>query len=418
MRLRGRGILTPSRPAASVSLFADGGESAPEQEDNHMRSSLHLALKTFLCTLLTSVLTAVGAFGDGGGSAPMTPEEFAAVNSANRQALRTARVSAVISEVFKGRPEEEEEARQRMIDAYARSQDTALESALADGADDQALERIRGVYDRRLNSVDDAMLVRRLNKSLRIARTSQIDFAGQQARYDDTDLRDLVALAAEHGLDQKQRDYNLSGTRCRILKIDRSIDLLQPGDLAVVRGFPHFDSDYEVSHFGIVPDWVFNSGLELSLRIAHAPRRVPGPYIEITGHEPGRDVERVLVEVRAEYNLHLSRMVTYDEKGNVEQELLLSDFRPVETDAPAPLMLPFKSELHRAAYGIADYFVCRRQVKSIVVNGTLPADSFATPDGYHVQDTRPGLGPAVPEPIRAQGHSMPAPDVRRGISGE
>jgi hypothetical protein len=311
----------------------------------------------------------------------ITLEKLKAVNQANRAAVTTVVLHETVVESYRERPGEEREARERMTWVWGESRDDAIEWAVAHGANEDSLKSVQQAYEDQLASVEETIVVRQLNKRTAVARTSLVDFVHKQARYDDKDLRDLEELAANHGLNEDAKRYNLSKTRALILRADRSVLLNPAGRAGAVRSRPRFSTDLEASRLGVVPAWVLEGELDLSLKTVRDQR---GPCVQVTGRKPGQTVNKVLVEVRPELGCRLIRLVTYDDEGNVFVEFRASDYRAVDG-----LLVPFKTETRRTAYGIKDHFVRQRTVESIRVNEPIKAVSFDVPDGYHVQDIRP-----------------------------
>lgn len=329
----------------------------------------------------------------------MTLEKLRALNAANREAVATATLELTVSETYRERPGGEQAARERMTDALLRTRETVLESAVNSGASERALERIQRDFDERLEAVGAAMVVRHLNQDVRVARTSRIDFAMRQARFDDQDLRDLVALAAQQGLDEDQRQYNLSQSQSHILKDDQSVTLVRAGNLAVVRASPRFDADLEGAQLGIIPDWVFRGHLKLTLRTVRGD--AGSVTLELSGRKAGANAPDFLLELRPEYGYRFTRMVNYGENGEVHRELRASDYRAVDG-----VMVPFKTQMCRAAYNIPDYHARLQELKSARINQPFEAGIFEIPADYQVQDIRPGaeVSRATTEPAHLQFH--------------
>lgn len=339
------------------------------------------------CVLLMPVPAATAGEDQVGPLRDLTVEKLRLVNQANRDALGTAVVQETVSELYRERPGQDQEAADRVTRAYLQMREDLINLAIGAGADERTLERIHETYEARLNSVDGAVVVWRLNRNTRVARTRAVDFGLGQARYDDDDLRDLEALAAKHGLSEDDRRYNLSKTLSEILKPDGSVLLVPAGELAALRTLPRFNQDEEALHFGIVPSWVFDAAEQLKLRTVRADNQT---CVELTGPVAGQCASKVVVELRPEYEYRLTRLTTYDENGEVAKDFRASGYRPVDG-----LLVPFETKLRRAGHGFADYFVRQRTVKSVRVNQGIEPGRFKIPAGYHVQDIRVGP-PSVP----------------------
>lgn len=356
-------------------------------------------IRVFWFLLLVAFVQPVAPASNGPVEEP-TLKTLAAANARNADAIHTIVVKQTVVATRKERPGEQEKSREYLT--HWAEEQNRLQTLAAAGAGPDASERIQREQAERLASVDAAVRAWRLNKSVKVARTKSIDFAKGRARRDDRDLRDLERLASDNGLPPWCMG-NLTRSASHILAPDRSTDLKSETQRAVVLPQPRFDARGERLALGIIPAPVFDDGTLLLDVASHG--RGSGPDIEVVGRD-AKDGRKVLCfAVRPEFGYRLTRWTVYGSDEEPLEDLTASEFKQVDG-----VFVPFRSELHRSAYGIPSYHVERTTVESVHVNVALADDLFEIPAGYRVQDivtggrlyTKPGK-PAAPAP----GHSPP-----------
>jgi hypothetical protein len=330
--------------------------------------------------LAIAAVTAAAGAADVASVDDLTLDQLKAINEANRALLSTVVLRETVRECRREYAGEDQAVRERMMRAYRALRDESINLAKRRDASAGEVRGIQARYAARVNSLDDALTVRHVNKQLLVSRASVIDFGLEQARHDDRDLRDLQGLAAQHGLHQSEQRHNLDQTRYHIFTADQSIMLIPAGKLAVVSSAPCFSADLEASRLGIIPRWVLEGDLQLALRVVQRDGKA---HVEVTGRERGASTNSVLVRVQPELEYRLTRLVRYDDAGQVLEEFTASDYRALDG-----VLIPFKTEHRHAAHGFPDYLVRRRMVESVRLNEPVSATQFAIPAGYRVQDTR------------------------------
>ncbi len=280
-------------------------------------------------------------------------DRIAVANARNAEAVRTVVLDCTRVEDFRERPGDQERARRQMTGVIEDQMRRAVEQAKARGANARQLERTQRPYLEQLAAVDANMRVIQLNRNIKFARTSSIDFANTRARYDDADLRDLQRLGAENNLGPAQM-LSLTRSMSTILKPDRNTSLMpQAGFVATVRSGgrgpgQRFDADEERLALGIIPRRVFDGALQLE--VPH-PEGVRGE-VEVIGRNRASGREEVRFFVRPEFGYRLSRWVAYSPPGEVAETFRAWDFR--KTDG---VFVPFRTELRRSIRDLGDYYV-------------------------------------------------------------
>jgi len=308
-----------------------------------------------------------------------TAQEIRAAGETDLQAVGILVMQGRITEDYQTRPNEEQEARQRRHDALTASIERTIQMAAERGATEEQIARIRTRLTERLNDGDSAMIVAQLNKHLRIERTATIDPTLKRARYDDRDLRDVDALMAAHGLNENDR-VSLSKTVGRILLEDREITMHPSVGLAVVSRIPKFKTDDVARRLGIIPPPFFERGYEF--QVAQVQQQGT-TIVRITGTRPGRTTPTVLIETRPDQRYRMTRLVRYDENGEVAEEYLPSNYQPEDG-----ILVPRRTEQRVAGYESSSYCIRIRTVTRVRFNQQIDPTRFEVPSECFVQDTR------------------------------
>jgi hypothetical protein len=318
-----------------------------------------------------------------------------------------ARVKTVVLEervvkLLKERPDEDEKTRATAIEAEVELRVKATERARELGA--EQTDALDAQLQHRLASVDSGVMAGRLNRALALARTTTIDLAGRTLRYDTRDLRDIERLAAEKGLDRAGL-MSLDQTAVDILKPGGQVHLVpHAGKLALILPHPVYSYDEHAYTLGLLPKWVFSSGLELEIR-----ELVPtvSAELELIGKRDG--TLRFVAVLSAAAGYRAISFTTFNDNKPFQQ-YSMSDFRKV-----GDVLIPYRT-VYRVDVAGVNRLVERREVRSARVNGPLAPDAFSIPADYRIQEMAGGVarlaqGKAARAP-RSQ-HRVCRPTARR-----
>jgi hypothetical protein len=308
----------------------------------------------------------------------LTVAQLEQANRINAARVRTLVLDELVVQRIQGSMRTEDEARSRLLAAIGAQMEAVLDQAIAADASPATVRSLEEKYSARLASVDGALIVNRLNRYRSARRQVTIDFTSSAARYDDTDRRDIGALAEAYCLNEHDR-----------IALDQSGSLIMVGGEPTVRLVPHADrlavvgvgpgfaTDVEARRLALIPSWVFSGNHSLQIN-----GKDGAAELQIVGECEGK-VSFVLT-VRRDQGFRMSQITTFDPQGRVAEEFSASGFKQVDG-----IPVPLQTLTRRAHQDVPDYWLEQRSVQRVVLNPDLDADAlFAIPSGFRVQDFR------------------------------
>lgn len=316
----------------------------------------------------------------GAAPAPAEPALLAKVRQAHERMIRELETVVLAERVSidgAARPAADEETRS---DLTASIRDSIAKLQQSGNVSDEQIERTVATLLDELGRVDAAVRVTQLNRRACVERTASIDFRNRRMVEQDRDLRDVAALVRENQLGPPDAAM-LDQTVTRILDAGRSIELFPNADrLAFVAGPVNFNADGLLPRLGILPSWVFESGLDLEV-----DTRIPGiaQELRLIGRKDG--VMRVAADLREEYGYRLIRLRLYTADGALLQDTLLTGFHEIEGRwAPSEFSVRVVGPTDRDELRFEQH-----QIRRISFNVEIPPAAFQIPGGYRLQSVGP-----------------------------
>lgn len=306
------------------------------------------------------------------GGAVRSVSELKALHTAMLAQIKTVVLEEKVVELRKGLPNEDEERRAAMTDAFIRVHAQAVA--------DQALgvkqtAELDAQLEERLASMEGTVIVARLNGALAFARRTTIDVVVGALRYDTRDLRDVDRLGIENGLSELDL-ISLDMTGSRIMKRDACVDLVARAQkIAVVSRHPVYRFDQHAYKLGLLPAWVFSSGLQLKLS-----ELVPtvSEELQLVGRRDD-GVIRFVATLSADVGYRVTDFKIFND-GKPFRQFSMSNFRKV-----GDILIPYRT-VRSLDTEVPERLVERREVRSASVNAPVASDAFTTPAGYRVQE--------------------------------
>lgn len=299
-----------------------------------------------------------------------------ALREQNRQNLSNVRTIVLEERVELRRTVPLEARRAQEVTAIEDARNFSVRRAVAAGESEERIQQIHDQMDGRYESVEDSLLIEKLNAMSAVRRTTTIDRVLQRIRRDDDDLRDLTKLAKEHRLGQGQLT-SLDRT-CSLISLagKPEVQLHTPrvGKLATTNRRPQVSFSREESQLGALPERLFSEDYSLEVRTADAKQ------FRIIGMNKASGLRVYEATVDSERGNAMTELRIFDSGGDLIEIFTASDFRRVDG-----VWLPFETRTEYPAEPIAPT-VIERHVRSARINPTISDALFAPPSDYRVVD--------------------------------
>lgn len=298
--------------------------------------------------------------------------------------IKTVVLEEKVVELRKGFPREtDEEFRTELIGTYITAHAQAVRSVQGQGLGIEQVAKVQSQLEAQLEeelaSVDNMVIVARLDRTQAFTRTMRIDLGARVLRYDIRDLRNVDRLAMENGLTEADL-MSLDKSGSQIIKRDGSVELVPRADkLALILPHPVYTYDEHAYALGLLPKWVFSSGLELEIN-----ELVPtvSAELQLIGRRDG--ALRFVAVLSAAAGYRATSFTTFNDEKPFQQ-YSMSDFRKV-----GDVLIPYRTVYRLDVEGV-NRLVERREVRSARVNDPVAPDAFSIPADYRVQEMAGGL---------------------------
>ena len=317
------------------------------------------------------LFTVVATAGERTTSAPSTVAEIRALDEIHRSLISTARVDERVIRRVRYTPDEEArrgaEREARLAEFFQRERAEHDANGGTEAEWRSIEDQVRSHYARS----GRFELVHRLRSNVPLRRNFAVDFVTLRWRAEDSDLRDLAALAAEHALTVAERN-NSDASRVRIFADGRLAEFNHHATrTATVWAGSGPDFEMEWLRVGVLPGWVFSEGTSLALTTAG-------------DGEPRLTGRRGDAEFEARFDRLSGYRVSFfsiHRTTAVAEEFALSRFELTSDGVPVPRRVV---QRHVASDG-QETLANEAEIDSVTLNQILPAELFQLPTGRVVR---------------------------------
>lgn len=276
--------------------------------------------------------------------------EIKVKTDAQRQAIRSIRLTERETIDVEPRDDAEAEARDHMVAAQT-------ESGLPSGHLD----------------VDGSLTVMRLNNHLDLTVVREIDRRVSKARLGMTDARNTAELAQTHQLSPRAAS-GLDQSRIVILDGEKEVRIPNGRSVAAVMKSPEKRLAQELSmdRLGLLPEWVFDERYSVNIS------QVTGSTFRLTGHHESQLAFEAIVDRALDYRVQSIRV--YSEGQFVQVDRSYSDYRRAHD-----MWIPWSFEERIQREASANAKLTSRQLEAFEVNIDFQPDIFSIPEGFRVQ---------------------------------